>query len=181
MRIVELGHVVHYVADTEGSRHFYRDVLGFREVLRKTPPYIATFSSGRTHHELLLIEVWPHAAKMPPSPRLGLHHIGFKVGDSIDKLREARDGCAPRAFRSSAAPTTAGRRACTSRIPTVSRSSSTSTAIRRCGVTIRIFPSRVSRWRSDVAADRRCHRAATLTRASEDGCSHRGHGRQESW
>ena len=32
MKIQELGHVVLYVRDLERSRHFYRDVLGFREL-----------------------------------------------------------------------------------------------------------------------------------------------------
>jgi catechol-2,3-dioxygenase len=45
--------------------------------------------SGRTHHELLLIEVGEDAAPMPAGRRLGLYHFGVKVGDSDDELREA--------------------------------------------------------------------------------------------
>ncbi|WP_068117984.1 VOC family protein, partial [Nocardioides massiliensis] len=52
------------------------------------PVPAAAFSSGRTHHELLLIEVGSAAAAMPPGPRLGLYHFGLKVGDSDDELRE---------------------------------------------------------------------------------------------
>ena len=91
MEIKELGHVVLYVRDIERSRHFYGHTLGFAEVVRETPPMIATFSSGRTHHELLLIEVGPSAAPIGPGPRVGLYHIGFKVGDSLEELRAARD------------------------------------------------------------------------------------------
>lgn len=86
MEIKELGHAVLYVSDLERSRHFYRDVLGFREV-SYAPPTVA-FSSGRTHHELLLIEVGKGASR-PAGHRLGLYHLGFKVGDSDDQLREA--------------------------------------------------------------------------------------------
>ena len=55
MRIQELGHVVLYVSSLDRSADFYRDVLGFPQIFRKEG--LAAFSSGRTHHELLLIEV----------------------------------------------------------------------------------------------------------------------------
>ncbi len=50
---------------------------------------MAAFSSGRTHHELLLIEVGEGAAAAPAGRRLGLYHFGLKVGDTDDELREA--------------------------------------------------------------------------------------------
>ena len=53
MEIKELGHVVLYVRDLERSRAFYRDVLGFREIFA-IPSAAAGYSSGRTHHELVL-------------------------------------------------------------------------------------------------------------------------------
>jgi catechol 2,3-dioxygenase len=95
MEIKELGHLVLYVRDIERSAGFYRDVLGWRQIVPdpadggRVP--IAAFSapSGRTHHELLLIEVGPDAAAMPEGRRLGLYHFGLKVGDSDDELREA--------------------------------------------------------------------------------------------
>jgi catechol 2,3-dioxygenase len=49
----------------------------------------AAFSTGRTHHELLLIEVGPDAAPLPPGRRVGMYHFGLKVGDTDDELREA--------------------------------------------------------------------------------------------
>ena len=49
----------------------------------------AAFSSGRTHHELLLIEVGPDATADPAGRRVGLYHFGLKVGDTDDELREA--------------------------------------------------------------------------------------------
>ena len=47
------------------------------------------FSGGRTHHELLLIEVGPDAAPIPPGRRVGMYHFGLKVGDTDDELRAA--------------------------------------------------------------------------------------------
>ena len=92
MQVKELGHVVLYVRDIKRSRAFYRDVLGFKEITPEGAPYpIAAFSSGRTHHELLLIEVGPNAAPLPPDPRVGMYHFGLKVGTTDDELREARD------------------------------------------------------------------------------------------
>jgi catechol-2,3-dioxygenase len=49
----------------------------------------AAFSSGRTHHELLLIEVGADATPIPPGRRVGMYHFGLKVGDSDDELRAA--------------------------------------------------------------------------------------------
>ena len=84
MIIRELGHVVLYVTDLEIVAGFYRDVLGFAEIVRQNG--FAVFSSGRTHHEMLLIEVGgaPRRRGMEP----GLYHIGFKVADSTEELRE---------------------------------------------------------------------------------------------
>ncbi len=95
MEVKELGHIVLYVRDIEVSSRFYRDVLGWRQILPEPGQHdrypVAAFSapSGRTHHELLLIEVGEDAAAQPAGRRLGLYHFGLKVGDSDDELREA--------------------------------------------------------------------------------------------
>ncbi|MDP9019887.1 MAG: VOC family protein [Actinomycetota bacterium] len=91
MRVRELGHLVLYVRDLERSRRFYGEVLGWREVQGDVPLGVAAaaFSSGRTHHELLLIEVGPQARPVPPGPRVGMYHFGLKIGESDDDLREA--------------------------------------------------------------------------------------------
>src|SRR5882724_11991004 len=88
MQIKELGHAVLYVRSLEASRHFYRDILGFNEI-SADPRGFAAFSSGRTHHELLLIEVGATAAPLPSGRRTGLYHLGFKVGTTDDELRDA--------------------------------------------------------------------------------------------
>lgn len=83
--------MVLYVHDLERSAAFYREVLGFRQVFGSpdAPFKAAAFSSGRTHHELLLIEVGPDAQEMPTGSRVGMYHFGMKVGDTDDELREA--------------------------------------------------------------------------------------------
>lgn len=86
MRIHELGHVVLYVTDLARSADFYRDTLGFREIHRDRQT--ALYSSGRTHHELLLIAIGG-APRDRRGPEPGLYHIGFKVGDGPEALREA--------------------------------------------------------------------------------------------
>ncbi len=84
-----LGHVVFYVKDLERSLRFYRDLLGFNEVGRIFNGAAAALTSGRTHHELLLIQVGD-APGPPAGRRRGLYHIGIKVGDSLDELRQAK-------------------------------------------------------------------------------------------
>ena len=88
MHVKELGHVVLYVRDLERSRAFYRDVLGWNEIAG-IPRQMAMFSSGRTHHELLLIEVGQNAQPIPQGRRVGMYHFGLKIGDSDDDLRRA--------------------------------------------------------------------------------------------
>jgi catechol 2,3-dioxygenase len=90
MEVKELGHVVLYVRNLERSASFYGEVLGWRRITPANLPFpAAAFSSGRTHHELLLIEVGPHAKPLQNGRRVGLYHIGLKIGDSDDELREA--------------------------------------------------------------------------------------------
>ena len=90
MEVKELGHVVLYVHDLERSRRFYAEVLGWREIMR-LGSQAAIFSSGRTHHELLLLEVGQHAEPIPSGPMVGLYHFGLKIGESDDELRQAMD------------------------------------------------------------------------------------------
>ena len=81
MEVKELGHLVLYVHNLDRSASFYRDVLGWRQILggpgdAPTPFRAAAFSapSGRTHHELLLIEVGEDAANLPSGRRVGLEY-----------------------------------------------------------------------------------------------------------
>ena len=93
MTVHELGHIVLYVRNLDRSAAFYRETLGWRQILGRpiedTPAPVAAFSApgGRTHHELLLIEVGQDAASQPQGRHVGLYHFGLKVGDSDDELR----------------------------------------------------------------------------------------------
>src|ERR1700721_799042 len=96
MEVKQLGHLVLYVHNPDRSASFYRDVLGWRQIIggpddAPIPFRAAAFSapSGRTHHELLLTEVGEDAANLPSGRRVGLYHFGLKVGDSDDELRGA--------------------------------------------------------------------------------------------
>jgi catechol 2,3-dioxygenase len=91
MTVRELGHLVLYVRNVARSAAFYRDVLGWQQVLPEPggePVGAAAFSSGRTHHELLLIEVGPDATPIPRGRRVGMYHFGLNVGESDDDLRQ---------------------------------------------------------------------------------------------
>jgi catechol 2,3-dioxygenase len=94
MQVKELGHAVLYVHDIVRSSTFYRDVLGWKQISTPDPGFpAAAFSSGRTHHELLLIEVGAQAQEVPQGRRVGLYHLGIKIGDSDDELRDAVAQC----------------------------------------------------------------------------------------
>ncbi len=89
MRIKHLGHVVLYVKDLPTSVQFYADVLGLATYGEIFHGRAALLTSGRTHHELLLIEVCD-----APGPlrgrRIGLYHIGWCIGDSTEQLVRAK-------------------------------------------------------------------------------------------
>jgi catechol 2,3-dioxygenase len=90
MTVRELGHLVLYVHDVRRSAAFYREVLGWRQILPEPgvdPVTVAAFSSGRTHHELLLIEVGADAEEIPRGRRVGMYHFGLNVGETDDDLR----------------------------------------------------------------------------------------------
>jgi len=84
-----LGHIVFYVKDLEKSLSFYRDLLKFKELGKAFHNKAAALTSGRTHHEILLIEVGEAPGPLT-GQRIGLYHIGIKIGDSLDELKQAK-------------------------------------------------------------------------------------------
>ena len=90
MTVKELGHVVLYVSDVERSAAFYRDVLGLGAGLprpRRACRWPPSPRDGPTTS--CCSSRW--ATEATPQPRgrhLGLYHIGLKVGDSDEELRE---------------------------------------------------------------------------------------------
>src|SRR5208282_5325503 len=133
MQVKELGHVVLYVRDLAVSRRFYGEVLGWREVGRYGSA-AAVYSSGRTHHELLLIQV---DFMMRRLSRAG-HASVCTTSDSrsakaTTSCERRSSNCARSASRSWAPPTTASRTVSTSSIRTATRSSSISMSSRNYG------------------------------------------------
>lgn len=86
----ELGHVVFYVRDLARSRRFYEGLLGLKCVGTLWNGRAAAFTGGATHHELLLIEVG-EAPGPPSGRRVGLYHVAWKLGDSLEALRGMAD------------------------------------------------------------------------------------------
>ena len=81
-----LGHVVFYVQELVRSVRFYTEVVGLDLQGSIFNGRAALLSGGSTHHELLLIQVG--AADGPlQGKRIGLYHVGWKVGDSLDQLK----------------------------------------------------------------------------------------------
>ena len=88
MQIKAIGHLVLKVRDLERSAAFYRDVLGMKEVMRYRG-MMAFFSFSSNHHDLGLLQLGPQA-ELPDPHSIGLYHVAFKVGDSLDELRECK-------------------------------------------------------------------------------------------
>jgi catechol 2,3-dioxygenase len=51
---------------------------------------MAFFSAGANHHDLAVMAMGPEAPTPPPSA-VGLAHVAFKIGDSLEALREAKE------------------------------------------------------------------------------------------
>lgn len=88
--MVELGHVVLYVRNLARSVAFYRDAVGLTLAGEIFDGRAAMLTGGRTHHELLLIEVGDAPGPLT-GRRVGLYHVGWKIGESLDALRTLRD------------------------------------------------------------------------------------------
>jgi catechol 2,3-dioxygenase len=89
MKAHYLGHIVFYVRDLETSVSFYEVILGWKRIESNALPFkAAALTSGRTHHELLLIEVGD-APKSNHGHRIGFYHAAFKIGDTLDELKSA--------------------------------------------------------------------------------------------
>jgi len=89
MRALKLGHAVLKIRTLETSVAFYRDVVGLKEVARYGA-HMAFLSCGENHHDLALLEIGAQAAS-PDDRQVGLYHLAFKIGDSLDELRAFRD------------------------------------------------------------------------------------------
>jgi catechol-2,3-dioxygenase len=89
IRVRNVGHVVLKVRDIERAAHFYRDVLGLKEVARGTfGRPMAFFSTGDNHHDIAVMEMGPDAPA-PAAEATGLYHVALRIGTTLDELRAA--------------------------------------------------------------------------------------------
>jgi catechol 2,3-dioxygenase len=88
--MTELGHIVYYVRSLDDSLRFYTQAVGLDLRGKIFGGRGALLAGGRTHHELLLIEVGDADGPLQ-GRRRGLYHVGWKIGDSLAALREARE------------------------------------------------------------------------------------------
>jgi len=88
--MTELGHVVYYVKNLEESLKFYHEAVSFEVSGKIFNGRAALMTGGRTHHELLLIQVGEATGPLA-GKRIGLYHVGWKIGESLQELRQARD------------------------------------------------------------------------------------------
>jgi catechol 2,3-dioxygenase len=89
IRIQRIGHIVLNVSSLDRALHFYRDVLGLREVGRYGADMVFFSATGENHHDLAIVEVGGNAER-PKQPFVGLCHLALKIGDHLDKLRSAK-------------------------------------------------------------------------------------------
>ena len=90
MKIKQLGHVVLKVRDIPRAEAFYQGVLGLPVCARFDQGGMRmTFFTLGNHHDLAVMEVTGEGSSTAESA-VGMHHVAFKIGDSLDELREAR-------------------------------------------------------------------------------------------
>jgi len=84
--MTSLAHVVFYVRELQRSVAFYTHAVGLQLEGNIFNGQAAILSGGSTHHELLLIQVGEADGPLH-GRRIGLYHVGWKVGESLDELR----------------------------------------------------------------------------------------------
>ena len=90
MKILALGHVVLRVRDRNRSEQFYNGILGLPICARLEDSGLkmAFFTLGN-HHDFAVMEVSGKDNNRGESS-IGLDHVAFKIGNSLDELREAK-------------------------------------------------------------------------------------------
>jgi catechol 2,3-dioxygenase len=90
MKIKALGHVVLRVTDRPRAEQFYNGVLGLPICARYDQDGLRmTFFTLGNHHDFAVMEVSGEGSGRGESA-VGLHHVAFNIGESIDELREAK-------------------------------------------------------------------------------------------
>lgn len=90
MKIQSLGHVVLRVTDRDRAEHFYGEVLGLPICARfDKDGYKMSFFTLGNHHDFAVMEVSGEGSSASESA-VGLHHVAFNIGTTLDELREAK-------------------------------------------------------------------------------------------
>jgi catechol 2,3-dioxygenase len=90
MKVESLGHVVLRVTDLERSEQFYNGVLGMPVCARFDEQGMKmTFFSLGNHHDLAIAKV-SGAEAAAGEEGVGLDHVAFCIGTSLDQLVEAK-------------------------------------------------------------------------------------------
>lgn len=86
--VEKVGHVMLRVRSLERALPFY-ERLGLREVARRDfgEGMTVFLSTGRTHHDIALVESDVAAARKGGTV---LHHLALKIGDAVDQLSSAK-------------------------------------------------------------------------------------------
>ena len=88
MKVRSLGHVVIRVRNQQRAEAFYNGVLGI-PIAARYSEMSATFFTLGNHHDFAVVAIGD-AAEDAPANSVGLVHVAFKIGDSIEELREAK-------------------------------------------------------------------------------------------
>ncbi len=88
MRIESLGHVVIKVRDVKRSEAFYNGVLGLPVAARSERGPMTFFSLGN-HHDFAVLGLGDDA-ESAADKAVGLAHVAFKIGDSLEDLKDAK-------------------------------------------------------------------------------------------
>ena len=89
MPVRSLGHAVLNVRDLDRAEQFYHGVLGL-PIATRSDEFRMTFFTLGNHHDLAVRAVGEDAP--PPNPKgVGLYHLAFHVGDSLDELRAMKE------------------------------------------------------------------------------------------
>jgi catechol 2,3-dioxygenase len=90
MKIKALGHVVLRVSDCARSESFYNGLLGLPIAARIDGNGVRmTFFTLGNHHDLAVMQTGA-AVGAQGGTTTGLHHVAFKIGDTLDELRQAK-------------------------------------------------------------------------------------------
>ncbi len=90
--LVSLGHYVLYVRRMQPMVEFYTKVVGLDVVGTTFGGRATALTGGRTHHELLLLEVGEAPGPLQ-GRRVGLYHTGWCIGHQDAELVAAKERC----------------------------------------------------------------------------------------